>query len=89
MPQVVYSEGSRGPEALVFEVIFQPGETPNILLEEKQPGNKVCALHRVAARAALLFVFFKYFFYRRADAHCTGLMKPIKINPIISYFEVL
>lgn len=36
-----YSEGDRGPEATVFEVIFPPGQTPNILLEESQPGNKV------------------------------------------------
>lgn len=25
----------------MFEVVFPPGETPNILLEESQPGNKV------------------------------------------------
>lgn len=39
--QVAYSETGKGPEALVFEVVFPPGETPNILLEESQPGNKV------------------------------------------------
>lgn len=41
MRQVEYSEGDRGPEATVFEVVFPPGRTPNILLEESQPGNKV------------------------------------------------
>lgn len=37
----MYSEGGKGPEAMVFEVVFPPGDTPNILLEESQPGNKV------------------------------------------------
>lgn len=39
--KVLYSEEGMGPEAMVFEVVFPPGETPNILLEESQPGNKV------------------------------------------------
>lgn len=39
--KVLYSDEGMGPEALVFEVVFPPGETPNILLEESQPGNKV------------------------------------------------
>lgn len=42
---MLYSEEGKGPEALVFEVVFPPGDTPNILLEESQPGNKVCALY--------------------------------------------
>ena len=37
----MYAEGGMGPEALVFEVVFPKGDTPNILLEESQPGNKV------------------------------------------------
>ncbi|CAB1113702.1 unnamed protein product [Ectocarpus sp. CCAP 1310/34] len=39
--EVAYSEGAMGPEATVFEVVFPPGHTPNILLEESQPGNKL------------------------------------------------
>ncbi|CAM9345644.1 unnamed protein product, partial [Ectocarpus sp. 6 AP-2014] len=39
--EVAYSEGAIGPEATVFEVVFPPGRTPNILLEESQPGNKL------------------------------------------------
>lgn len=41
MSQVVYAEGGMGPQALVFEVVFPKGDTPNIMLEESQPGNKV------------------------------------------------
>eukprot|EP00904_Undaria_pinnatifida_P008617 jgi/Undpi1/4886/HiC_scaffold_19.g08238.m1 len=39
--EVVYAEGGMGPQALVFEVVFPKGDTPNIMLEESQPGNKL------------------------------------------------
>ncbi|CAM9806022.1 unnamed protein product [Scytosiphon promiscuus] len=39
--KVAFSDAGAGPEATVFEVVFPPGQTPNILLEESQPGHKL------------------------------------------------